>query len=758
MNAPLPPFHPKRRQLAACLLSIGLALTCSGQVAPRESLAARVPAEVDLFVEVRDVEEILVRLTDPYLWTALSEISGRPASAADATQWRDQVQSSLRMPLESAIRRLFARGVAFASVDQGAMLDAIVVCRPTESLPPARLLSYWGATPLPAQAGFAQAPDSTPVERTPTASGGIAAGGTAPTGVSPRERASSARVVQPDRLDTSVRSESSQVFALRNQARVAVAGDALLFGVRTDGSALLDHALRLDPTTSARLSRDATFRALHAELPGTHDGVLFARLGDAATPRPLPGAFQRSSAVLVTLARSNEQLELRAVGDRPPVRVAGQSELFSVGEALPESTWALWGTRVDWPKLRSRIADLPATHPVRVVTSIISTPLNDIARTAHPEVCIAIGPGATHRDATNARSGLRPDLPAAAIVLRSAEPAFVAQRITAAAEALRSFYNLLALQNGLPLVDAGKTHAASTRGAETESTSVWCLDLTPLLPTRSGALAELPLELCVATNDERVIIASDRTWLAEVVTAQQATPPPLRAALRSITDDRRSEGETLAFVSIEQAAARASRWLVYLGITAPHVLNDAWWRSWQPGGADVRLGIVARPSREPAGLRVQRVAPAALAANLLNADDLILGVDGTRLATDGATGDATGDANDAELVANFQRLLRERPDPRRVVLLVERRGSRVRVTVPIPFIDPVEVLRRVSALGTLARGAVFADFISPPEAHSETDQPAFAGMHHSRLLLTLSPAPDAPPSRRIPPRDNRARP
>ena len=100
-------------RLCGAAASVALAWGCARAARGDDSLAKYVPAQTGLFVEARDVEDLLTSLTEPQVWLTLAEMAGQPANEKEAQQWRERVRQTVKMEPDQAIRVLFARGVAF---------------------------------------------------------------------------------------------------------------------------------------------------------------------------------------------------------------------------------------------------------------------------------------------------------------------------------------------------------------------------------------------------------------------------------------------------------------------------------------------------------------------------------------------------------------------------------------------------------------------------------------------------------------------
>jgi hypothetical protein len=126
------------------------------------------------------------------------------------------------------------------------------------------------------------------------------------------------------------------------------------------------------------------------------------------------------------------------------------------------------------------------------------------------------------------------------------------------------------------------------------------------------------------------------------------------------------------------------------------VFSETWWRDRQPGGGQVRLGIDVEADPAQRRLRITKVWDNLPADGRLEVGDFIVGYNNVRFTTD-------------DLIGEISKALEERPHARRFELLIERGGVTQRMFLPLPFIDPMQVLYRMVAIGKIAQRAVYRD-------------------------------------------------
>lgn len=640
--------------------AIGLFFAWSAIIAlaadpPMDSLAHQTPADVGLFVEVRGMEDLLESLTEPSLWLTLAELAGQPARPDEVMQWRRTIEMGIGMEPGEAIRRMFARGAAFVGEGVGGRRDGALLCRPREAESIRQLLTQWEAQRLPLMHKHA-------------------------------------------------------VYALRNGVSMAVLNDVLLFGDSSPGAVVLPRILSLAEDDEPRtLASNQNYRELLARVPDRPDAVVFARLiertdrpetstpatrpaGDVATTgarSELPQILRGAAHVLLAVHREGARLHFTAVGDgtsadpRPAV-TAGKAAALLLND-LPARTLLGWAGYVDYAALLQAGRELPERSVMRLALGVLekSEPLSHLLLSLRGEMCVAVGMVDAKTRAVGA-----PAAPAAAILIRTEDAELAGVAIDEFVRSAASVYNLFALRWGtrpLPPIEEAPLDGAAA--------PLHFIDLRMLLePWDEGAIREL--ELCWMIDRDVLIVATHRDWMRQILEARRGRGRTLRTVLE--ISNRRPSGDS-PFVMVLQPGPLAdlgAAWLRWFDTHRPMLTRDDWWRRRQPGGASVRLGIHGTEDTEQQRLLVASIDPNGPSANLLRANDIIVGCGGRRFAT-------------SQPVREIHDCIANRPDPRVVMLTVERDGKVLPVTIRVPFVNPIDLLRRVVAIGRVAQAAVY---------------------------------------------------
>ncbi len=615
---------------------------------PDTSFAQQVPADVGLFVELHDGDDLLIPLTESETWATLSALVGQPAAAAETATWRQRIRQTIGMDPIDAIRALFAERVAYVGSGARPAQDAVVLCEPTQA--PRTLVDNWSARPLPA----------------PT-------------------RAS--------------------VYRLPNHVGVGVQDDLLVFGDVVGSSTFAEVLRVLDEETPQTLAKDETYQRLLSRVPQHPDGVVFARLGamlPAATQpalsttqpvridsRPeLPRFLRGSSNVLLALHRDRHLLHFTAVGDAPGTPIARDPALGDLVARLPERTLLAWGGHVDYASLTQLIHELPERHILRVAYKLHQRAgtTDHLLRAFRTSTCFAVGVVNPEHQAEGV-----PPIPAAALLIGTRNADRVAQEWGTLLESSIALYKLMSLQVGqVPAGIDAEMRVIDGRPAQYyDLTSL--MDNTPTKPL----LGELHLSWAV-DDDGTLIVTTHVDWLRQILEARHHRA---RQLTRVLTLTNRPPGEWRETIFVAQPGPIADLgklWLTYFQQNFPYILRENWWRNFQPGGAYVRIGVQVTQDAEKKQLRVNSVTSGMPADGVLKPGDVLLGCNRRRFASE-------------QPVQEMTRGITQRPNARWLDVIVERdRMVRVR-RIPLPFLDPVRLLQRLTSIGQLVQRVVYHD-------------------------------------------------
>jgi hypothetical protein len=627
-----------RQGLAAALLLFAMHL--AGPVRAEQSLASLVPRNVGLFMEGRELGDLLAALTEPAVWLGLAELAGQPARQDEVELWRQQLRDKVGMEPSEAIQVLLLRQFALVASGPGGLRDAVLLCRPTVDTQ--TLLGRCRAQPLPS------------------------AGRTS-------------------------------VYRLSGRLGLALPEGLAMFGDAEVPDGTFQRLLEyLDaPRREPSLAEDAHFQRLMTRVPPDPDGLVFVRLqptvaggrsGDGGMLGPLRG----STAALLALHRQNNLLRLSVVGDTPPF-TRHRPGLARLCRGLPARTLLAWGMHLDYSKLLASAEQLPERSLFRVVLRLHdwASTVNRLTVALGSATCVTIG-------TVDPEAGGSPPVPALAVLIAAEQPEVVAAEFERAIQTTISAYNLLSLRVGSDrLLSAAEQVLIDGRSAG-------LADLSPLL--RGLALPEelSKLQFCWVVDDDALIMASHVGWLEQILRARHGRAPDFGPQLQRGSFLPEDGLDTVIAVQAAAVADLGQLWLDYLARKMPQVLEERWWRARQPGGGQAQLGILVTELAEERRLQVARVLPRTPADGILLPGDEIVGYGRRRFAT-------------TQPVGEMRQALEQRPDARWIDLLVERGGTTIVVRVPLPFVDPVALLRRAVARGRIAQQVTYREAVGGPE-------------------------------------------
>lgn len=652
--------------LTLCLVGRAVAQVAQPDAAPARvgpqpetpSLAALAPADVGLYVEMRDADDLLIPLAEPQLWTTLAELAGQPAHPEDAELWRLLIRRTIGMEPADAIRTLFSDRVAFMGDGIGRSQDAVVLCRMDSQVPVSTLLDLWRATPT---------------------------------------------------LDPGL----PQYYSLRNHIGLGSYQDALLFGDKRPTEGLFRRALRFlaAGAPDGSLANDATYRDLLSRVPPDPDGVLFARLlpvlpsasasqpasGEArarvvASDLPqLPGPLRGADHALIALHRRDALLHFTAVGDGP-VRLTPPAEAARrLVERLPADTLFAWGGRIDWRAVGAAAESLPERNVFRMAFDLQERGqgLDRLLDALNDDTCLAIGAVRPRERAADA-----PPLPAVAVLVHCSDPAAAGREFALFVQSCVTVSNFVSLAAGVPLLPPIESLAASD--ASPSQAVIQRLDLTQLLGDDGRKLVG-ELELCWATTGDALVVATHCDWLRAILAASGDRRGALAEVVAQMQHPIPANAAMVTVMQTGPLADLGQMWVNHLRRVTPEIFDERWWRQRQPNASNVQLGIDVTEDGPNQRLRVDGVTPRMPCAGLIQPGDQIIGVNNRRFRGE-------------HPIHEMRRGLDRRPHNRYVDLLVEREGNVFVVRVSLPFIDPMQMLQRVVAVGRLAQRVAYCDF------------------------------------------------
>lgn len=472
-------------------------------------------------------------------------------------------------------------------------------------------------------------------------------------------------------------------YRLQNNIGLAVRDRTLIFGDGLPREGMFRRLVKFNTARSgAGLADDPTYQQLLTRVPPDPDGILFARMGQAGTLPELPGPLRGAANVLFAMHRSDSLLHFTAVGDAPLEAKQHTAKLTPLIETLPQRTLIAWASHIDFPDLMRAVERLPPRNALRIAVKLPEQPelVEELFGALNTQTCFAVG-----WVTPEGRPIAAPPVPALAMLVSARKPALATDHFAQVVQSWVTVYDFLLLTQGLPPLPP-------RRQMQLGQTTAWVQDLSSLIAgIDGGAIGEL--ELCWALDEDVLIITSHSDWLRQVLQARHGEAKTLATVLQLPQHRISPQSETIIVSQSGPISDLGARWLLFLARTVPEVLEDAWWRDKQPGGRDARIGIVTEDT-EKRGLRVTAVRKGMPAYGILEVGDVIVGCGREHFAT-------TQPIQEVRQALDASTGMLE--------LLVERDGLVRPCRIPLPFVNPVQILRRIVAIGKIAQRVVYYD-------------------------------------------------
>jgi hypothetical protein len=480
-------------------------------------------------------------------------------------------------------------------------------------------------------------------------------------------------------------------YELTGGVLLAVRDATLAFGPAGDTEGLwartvLLMAGRRGPTLAAR----SEVAALRSRM-----STGFPILTYVAWPEGDPTAFAGCRRLLVGASVSPTGISCEFHGQRPPsAEAASQIDLAWLRE-LPRSTLAARSASFSFDSFLRQPRGWIGPQQDPVVSLLLRGFLTEgkQADSPRPELesgyCLIFG--------HDRPSSLGCDLPAVTLICRGRETQAYADRLD------RTF-GFLAMLLAKGTLAPTETPPPKVETETCEGVALRHLEIGPLLAKRTGLSFLDHLDVCWASDGERLILSSSMVHAREIVlasagkTARLGDDPDMAALLPADVDDERLT--EWWFAKGSRIAEMLSNWRDYLEREQPQALTAQWWRSWaaQQSTHRTRLGVgLAADKKNPRRAVVKELARGSPAIRHLRIGDVIIGVEGAPLAT----------TQPAQEVADRYG---SRADDLRFDLDIIRAGKAIKVTVAVPTDTPLDLgdfdpVRGLDQWTTLARCA-----------------------------------------------------
>ncbi|NLX14702.1 MAG: PDZ domain-containing protein [Phycisphaerales bacterium] len=670
--------------MPVCLVLIVLAWhPCITVANPAVGLATQVPADIRVFVEVRDLKLFVATPAGILMQKILDHLAAPPAfvfPSVLANTLSDQ-------NLPPSWRERFARGIGLDSSDTQVidlMIDGRIalVADSWSGLGDAVLLAR--PDDLPALLNILSISENKPLSE-----------------------------------DFSV-----QRYSLSDDYELACDGRYVLVGNRTKPAGLYARILRFWRGGRVdSLADEYDFRMRTGALPKHGRILIYSRTsptarssGDAKGAGPIRwwrnieahadslalGASLTPQSLLISIGRKLGAAAPRWSPAAPPI---------SIMDRLPASAVLAWTVPINYLEQYRLLLSAEADPAARFYMDVLRSGLGEqelergLLRHLIGDSIVVIGESRTI-EPTPTRPALW--VPALALMVRTDD---VESTKTIVEQMGGNVLRLLNLQ-------AGEGRSLSIHRERMNERDDWLsvLPIDRLFASESLHTFIRPQELCWTVTDDLLIVGTNRELMHHLVNARRLPDYPGSClSLRKAIQDIRNHGGTVETVLIARPRALATMietWLAFLQQWHPDINTNRWWRQLRQkkDPADIKLGIMFSRSRTFEGiLEVAQTIPRWPAHGRLRIGDQILSVDGQPL-------------DPAQKPESLIELLTQRKQPDRVRLGILRQGVEIEIELPMPTTTgereaflPVELFRPLADLLRLFPSAHYLSWRTSPD-------------------------------------------
>ena len=658
------PHGERAPRLVACVLRAAILCTLLGALpasaaeqsgVPRSSLAHRVPAEAEVFIELGGLQRNAEQLRRAHLWTLVRVLCGETVADTDnPVDWQALVQRYLGMTPEEALTDLFGYRVVVAAPSWSRLADAVIVIR----LRNPKVL---------------------------------------------------APVVESSRLKSTRQQGNVWIHETKAGLKVATDGQYAAFA-RTagDGSMFEGVVEILCGANTPVLARMPDFAALVGGLSRGYMGYLF--IGTAGEQGgSLAGVLPDLRATVVGMYVRGERLDFEVSAKLSEPRDQPQRALVDVNrlERLPDTTLLAWATSCDWYEAYDSLLEGDVSADMRRYIELIRSVLDadafrrDVVAWLAPRVILVWD---------RLRGG--PDTPQLAILLESWDAEGVALDLaTTFAEFAERLRNKPASEEAWPLVYPADN-------LDTEILTVPLMEQSATSPDfGSSATPRFSMQPSFAAMDGWVIIAASPEHVVQLLKAHEGWIPSL-GSISELQADQQRFGPDAVLMAVGQpamASAVLTSWRNERESAGASLFGRLLARRQaKPTAAssDQRkvLGIGIRKDEAPGSVMVVRVDEDKPAGGLLQIGDRIIGVDGKLLSLDSPGADLRAKIAQRTKASLSIRVRRDGQILDVVIPLPKPAAKRSE-----SLLDPAEVLRQLQILGRSLSYAVYSVAESPPD-------------------------------------------
>jgi hypothetical protein len=651
---------------SGCFLSAALPARAADpdQVA---SLAKAVPANARLFMEVREVEEMLLTpvgattsaLLANWMFRAEeAESSEAPDDGAVSPRvnflnWRQQLVRTMGIKDPQAVRLLFNGPVGFAADSWSALGTATLLAEPRRTDKLENMLA--------------------------------------------------------DRLIKTADVSNIRRYRLGHDHELACNGRFVVIGKSTGKTGLYARTVKLwlDTDVEAMGSRQDFRERIH-DLPVNSRLIFYANMEQPVSlkenkpsPRaggwwPVLGSDWATAAVGITV--TPESLIIGSSRRLEEYDAQYFSRTLSVDNLrrIPASAVLAWVQNIDYVKQYARLKENSPPEPLGFLVEVLTTDISDyrlerdFLEHLSDESVFVIGQSTIPVPEAEV-PGVSVVVPVIALTLKTDESQVVEQIMEKMADNLLQLCELAAGEN--------QSVEMQMEIVDEQGTRINSIPLQTLFDPQAENPLLSHLQFSWSFDGQTLIIASHTDLARQIIQARHERTPQMK--LGNLQDRierlRNRDGHLHTALIAEPGTLRymVHSWLVYIRRYHPEMLQSDWWRWFhqQRSFSTEELGVILRePEEEENGLIISRIQLDSPAEAYLQPGDRILGVEDKRL-----------EEHDSR--ETLDEMIRNRRKRERLALQILRNGRQRKVIIPLPTenldapqLEPIELLRQFSSL------------------------------------------------------------
>jgi len=620
--------------------------------ASKHSLAEHVPADVQLFLEMRDIQELadteagaaVISMLVNLMTTSTKPPQTQPSRELD---WRILLAKALGLPNITTVDLLFSSRMAIAAQKWDQINDAVLLFKPADLVELEKQFS---------------------------------------------------KLLVPQKAEKNMRR-----YRLGRRHELACNGKIAIIGLKTRKGSNL-YRKTVDMTASGegiRLGQYLDFDKLKSAIPASSQIMMYATAGGSGKSKGLtadwwPTNWPQLTSVAIGLNISPVGITVEANGRLHPriTDLKGNAPPIHVLSLLPESTVVAWTHTIDYVEEFRKLNARHSKGLVRLYIDLLKSGLPNEALEGQllshlkGDTIFLVGQTQKLPQPEEQLTSIQ-QLPALAMVAETESPGPVEKTL------LHVAGNILRLFN-LPQEEK-EPYRISSEPLERGEGTLYSIPIGQLFSGGSNSPLFQSLQISWTVADHLLIVSTHSAMVREIIGACRGQQDwmPDDALLDAIQRVNLVGGSPKMMLTAQpQVASKIiDTWLEYLAHHHPEVFQPDWWQKLRrkQNASSVQLGILpVRKSKLSGQVKVAQTLPNWPAHKRLQPNDIIVSVDGQKLSPVNA-------------LRSLRLRLATREDPEKVKLGIIRDGKKHNIVIPMPakksatdHLQPIQLFRQAS--------------------------------------------------------------